>query len=317
MFESFAQNVIMIENHIIKIKGDYTMKEANENVFIPGYVNEEAVDFAANGITVIDGVVYADTEDGVLKMDCFYDEAIEGPKPAIIWAHGGAFIEPHVSRKNRPEDKFLYLAKHGYFVVSIDYRFAQVRPFPCQVEDCKCAVRFLRANAAQYGIDPDHIAFWGESCGGQLAGLMAVSEGIPAFEDKGGYAGVSSEIQAAVSWYGALNYQAFHDIRAVEDPKYLSAFEVIYGGKPEEKKDAIVQGNPMTYLEKKHCPFLAMCSTGDVRVPYTVNTEFCERAKDYGNYAEYIIVKDQGHGYIKGEEYDNALYGFFDRFLKS
>ena len=292
------------------------MKEANEGVYTPGMVIENPVDFDKEGVTVVDGLIYAETEDGILKMDCYFEGTTEVKKPAIIWAHGGAFIETGFSRKNCPTEKFLYLVKHGYFVVSIDYRFSQVRPFPCQVEDCKAAVRFLRANADKWGIDGEHIAFWGESCGGQLAGLMSVSDGIPEFEDKGGNAGVSSEIQAAVAWYGALDYQAFHDIRAVVAPGYLKAFEIIYGGKPEEKADVIRQGNPMTYIEKRHCPFMSMCSDADPRVPFTVNTDFCDRAKDYGNYAEYVIVKDQGHGYITGEEYDEKLYGFFDRFLK-
>ena len=292
------------------------MKDANEGFFQRGFVNQNPVDFDLEGVTVIDGLIYTETEDGILRMDCFYDGQIKEKKPAIIWAHGGGFIETHMSRKNRPEDRFLYLVKHGYFIASIDYRLAQVRTFPCQMEECKCAVRYLRANADKFGIDPDHIAFWGESCGGQLAGLMSVSEGIPDFEDKGGFPGVSSEIQAAVAWYGALDYQAFHDIRAAVDPEYLKAFEVIYGGTQEEKRDVIVKGNPMTYIEKKHCPFLSMCSNGDDRVPYTVNTEFCDRAKDYGNFAEYVIVPDQGHGYFEGEEYDRKMYEFFDRFLK-
>ena len=292
------------------------MRDANDGVFEEGFVNEHPVDFEREGITVIGGLIYTETEDGILRMDCFYDGQIKEKKPAIIWAHGGGFIETHVSRKCRPEGMFLHLVKNGYFVASIDYRFAQVRPFPCQVEECKAAVRFLRANADKYGIDADHIGFWGESCGGQLAGLMSVSEGIADFEDRGGNPGVSSEIQAAAAWYGALNYQAFHDIRAAVDPEYLKAFEVIYGGTPEEKKDMIVKGNPITYIEKKHCPFLSICSDADTRVSYTVNTEFCERAKDYGNYAEYVIVHDQEHGYIVGEEYDKKLYDFFDRFLK-
>ena len=72
------------------------------------------------------------------------------------------------------------LARRGYLIASIDYRLAQTSPFPAQLQDSKCAVRFLRTHAKQFGIEPDRIAVWGESCGGQLAALMAVKEGIPA-----------------------------------------------------------------------------------------------------------------------------------------
>lgn len=292
------------------------MREANEGVYEKGLEITGKVDFEDHGITVISGLIYAETEDGILRMDCFYDGRISGKKPAVIWAHGGAFIETHVDRKCRPEDKFLYLAKHGYFVVSVDYRFAQVRPFPCQVEDCKCAVRYLRKNAEKLGVDGEHIAFWGESCGGQLAGLMAVEEGIPEFEEKGGNEGVSSAVQAAVAWYGALDYRAFHDIRAEVDPGYLKAFEVIYGGKPEEREEEIRLGDPMTYVDKKHCPFLCMCSDSDPRVPYQVNFEWCERTRANGDETFNVVVPNQGHGYLTGAEYDQKLYDFLERYLK-
>ena len=207
--------------------------------------------------------------------------------------------------------------KEGYFLASIDYRLAQVRPFPAQMEECKCAVRYLRKNADKFGIDPERIGIWGESCGGQIAGLMSVSEGIPDFEDKGGCEGVSSEIQAAVSWYGALDALEFHNIRMAVDPDYPPRFAVIYGGSPEKMKDVLNKTNPMTYINKKHCPLLAMSSDTDDRISYTVNIEFCEQAEKYGNFAKYVVVKNQGHGYFEGEEYDQTLYDFFAEHLKN
>lgn len=292
------------------------MQDANSRYYIENIESCEKVNFDKEGVTVIDGAVYTVTEDGVLRMDCLYDEQITEKKPAIIWIHGGGFTEEHVNRKCRPEKRFLHLIRQGYFIASIDYRLAQVRPFPAQMEECKCAVRYLRKNAERFGIDPDKIGVWGESCGGQVAGLMSVTEGIEEFEDKGGYEGVSSVIQAAVSWYGAFDSLAFHNDRMALDEGYRERFSVIYGGAPDEKMDALKKANPMTYIEKKHCPILAMCSDSDDRVSYMVNTVFCERAKEYGNIAEYVIVPNQGHGYFEGEEYDRILYDFFDQYLK-
>lgn len=293
------------------------MQDANSRFYIENIECGEKVNFDKECVTVIDGAVYTTTEDGVLRMDCFYDEQISGKKPAIIWIHGGGFTEEHITRKCRPEKRFLHLVKEGYFLASIDYRLAQVRPFPSQLEECKCAVRYLRKNADKLGIDPDRIGVWGESCGGQVAGLMSVTNGIAEFENKGGCEGVSSAIQAAVSWYGALDVLKFHNIRMAVDEQYPERFAVIYGGTPENKKDMLIKANPMTYIEQKHCPLLAMCSDADDRVSYTANTEFCERAKDYGNIAEFVMVSNQGHGYFQGEEYDQILYRFFERFLKN
>lgn len=293
------------------------MQDANNDYYNEDIVSAERVNFNREGVTVIDGEIYSVTEDGILRMDCFYDQQIKEKKPAIIWIHGGGFTEEDISRKCRPERRFLHLVKEGYFLASIDYRLAQVRPFPAQMEECKCAVRYLRKNADKFGIDPERIGIWGESYGGQIAGLMSVSEGIPDFEDKGGCEGVSSEIQAAVSWYGALDALEFHNIRMAVDPDYPPRFAVIYGGSPEKMKDVLNKTNPMTYINKKHCPLLAMSSDTDDRISYTVNTEFCEQAEKYGNFAKYVVVKNQGHGYFEGEEYDQTLYDFFAEHLKN
>ena len=293
------------------------MQDANSKFHVEKIECSEKADFDRECVTVIDGAIYTETPDGILRMDCFFDEQITEKKPAIIWIHGGGFTEEHISRKCRPEKRFLHLVKEGYFLASIDYRLAQVRPFPAQMEECKCAVRYLRKHADRLGIDPDRIGVWGESCGGQVAGLMSVTEGIPDFEDKGGYEGISSTIQAAATWYGALDFMRFHKIRMEVDENYPERFAVIYGGTPEEKMDMLVKGNPLSYIEKPHCPVLAMCSDADDRVSYTANTQFCERAKEYGNIAEFRMVSGQGHGYFQGEEYDQILYDFFDRHLKN
>ena len=134
----------------------------------------QLADFSLEGVSALSSIVYGQGGGIPLLMDCFYCESAPRPMPAIIWMHGGGFTEEALTRLSRPEKAFVDLAKRGYFIASIDYRLAQVEPFPAQIHDSKCAVRFLRANASRFGIDPDRIGVWGESCGGQLAGLMSV-----------------------------------------------------------------------------------------------------------------------------------------------
>ncbi len=295
-------------------KRGLNMKEA-----IPSVENAKSgewVDWNKECITVLDGVIYAHTEDGFLRMDCLWDGTIDDPKrPAIIWIHGGGFIEPNATRKNRPEERFLTLLRKGYLIAAIDYRISQVRPFPSQIQDCKCAVRYLRANAKKIGIDPARIGVWGESCGGQLAGLMSVKGGIEGFEDFGGYEGISSNISCAVSWYGALDVMEFHRLRMAVDEQYPKSFEIMYGGNPYEMDEMLTKASPLTYAEKPCAPLLALCSDGDSRVSYTVNIEFCKRGTAAGNVAEFVLVPNQEHGYIQGGEYDQKVFDFFEKWL--
>ena len=290
------------------------MKEAIP--FIENAKSSESVDWEREGITVLSGAIYACTEDGFLRMDCLWDDAAGTRKrPALLWIHGGGFIEPNVTRKNRPEKRFLELLRKGYLIAAIDYRISQVRPFPSQIQDCKCAVRYLRANAERLGIDPERIGVWGESCGGQLAGLMCVRGGIDGFEDCGGYEGISSDIRCAVSWYGALDVMEFHRLRMAVDKQYPKQFEVMYGGKPDQMDELLKKASPLTYADLPCAPLLALCSDGDSRVSYTVNIEFCRRGTEAGNIAEFVLVPNQEHGYIQGSEYDQKVFDFFEKWL--
>lgn len=277
---------------------------------MPEPYRPQVVDFAAFGVTVLEGIEYGKGGDTPLLMDCFCLPSTPAPRPAIIWLHGGGFTEEQCTRVSRPEKSFLALVKRGYFIASIDYRLAQVDPFPAQLHDSKCAVRFLKANAEKYGIDPDRIGVWGESCGGQLAGLMAVQGGIDGFEGEGGYGEYSSDIAAAVSWYGGFNIPIFTNM--IADPR----FKIMYGGTFEEKRDLVVKASPITYVSRKLCPFLAMCSNTDNRVPDSQSLEFCTEARKYGNIADFIMVPGQGHGYFEGDEYYEQVYDFFDKYLK-
>ncbi|HEX2945392.1 MAG TPA: alpha/beta hydrolase [Clostridia bacterium] len=277
---------------------------------MPEIFRPQIADFKAEGITVEEGIEYGKGGKEALLMDCFYSPEIRKPMPAIIWIHGGGFTEEKFTRLSRPEKSFVALAKRGYFIASIDYRLAQVEPFPAQIEDCKCAVRFLRANCSRFGINPDKIGVWGESCGGQVAGLMAVQEGIEGFEGNGGWKDVSSRIATAVAWYGGFNILGFTPL--LKDPRFL----VMYGGTPEEKRDLVIKASPITYVDKKLCPLLAMCSNTDNRVPDSQSLEFCKKARENGNEADFLMVPNQGHGYFEGDEYYEEIYKFLDKHLK-
>ena len=94
-----------------------------------------------------------------------------------------------------------FVAK-GYAVASINYRLSQHAVFPAQIEDCKAAIRWLRANAAKYHLDPDHIGVWGASAGGHLVALLGTTGGVKELEGQGGNLDQSSRVQCVVDWFG-------------------------------------------------------------------------------------------------------------------
>lgn len=270
----------------------------------------QVADFSLLGISQFSAVEYARPDGIPQRMDLIFDYNAPRPMPAVLWIHGGGFTEEQLTRLSRPEHRFVELARRDYLIASIDYRLAQVKPFPSQFQDCKCAVRFLRSHASAFGIDPERIAVWGESCGGQLAALMAVEGGIPALDETSEWADTSSDIQGAVAWYGGFNIEKFTGM--LRDPR----FAVMYGGTWEEKRELVRAASPIQYASAKLCPILSMCSDSDVRVPYTQSVEFCQAASGFGNDARHVTVPNQGHGYFEGDEYYQMIYDFLDKHMK-
>ena len=160
----------------------------------------QVADFSLLGISQLSAVEYARPDGIPQRMDLIFDYNAPRPMPAVLWIHGGGFTEEQLTRLSRPEHRFVELARRGYLIASIDYRMAQVKPFPSQFQDCKCAVRFLRSHASAFGIDPERIAVWGESCGGQLAALMAVEGGIPHWMRPAN--GLTHPATSRVRWHG-------------------------------------------------------------------------------------------------------------------
>ena len=135
------------------------------------------------------------------RLDLYLPEKAEGRLPLIVWIHGGAWWAG--SKEDCPA---VPLAAKGYAVASINYRFSQHAVFPAQIEDCKAAIRWLRANAAKYHLDADHIGVWGASAGGHLVALLGTTGGVKELEGKGGNLDQSSRVQCVVDWFGPTDF---------------------------------------------------------------------------------------------------------------
>ena len=157
--------------------------------------------------TIHRDLVYKTVNGAVLTLDLYCPEKFSGAVPVIIYIHGGGWRS---GRKERCPA--VALVQDGYAVASIDYRLTSTAPFPAQIEDCKAAVRWLRANAAKYNLDADRIGVWGMSAGGHLAALLGTSGGVPELEGSGDNMQYSSQVQAVCDVAGPADLPALTNV---------------------------------------------------------------------------------------------------------
>src|SRR5262249_44701972 len=133
------------------------------------------------------------------RLDLYLPGKGDGPFPVILWLHGGSWI-----RGSKDNCHAAPLCAKGYAAASMNYRFLQHADFPAQIEDCKAAVRWLRANARKYNLDPDHIGVMGASSGGHLATLLGTAGQVKEFDAYGDHRDQSSRVQAVIDLFGLL-----------------------------------------------------------------------------------------------------------------
>jgi len=204
-----------------------------------------------DGLSAKLGVTYARYGDRGLEMDIYRPKTAWGELPAVVCIHGGGWAKGN--RANHAQVAQA-LAARGYVTATISYRLSGEAPFPAAIQDCKAAVRFLRANATQYGIDSDHIGAVGLSAGGHLTALLATSHGVEELEGDGGHADVSSAIQAAVP-LGAqtdLLSQRTREISMVKDRGRI--WRQFLGGPQQEQPAAYRRASPLHHLDQQDPP---------------------------------------------------------------
>jgi acetyl esterase/lipase len=256
------------------------------------------------------GIEYANPDDQHLMLS-LWSPVGDGPFPAVVCIHGGGFREGDSSYH---DSQCEFLARHGYVAVTINYRLAPQYPFPAAVEDSKAAVRWLRANAEKYHIDPDRIGAVGASAGGNLALMLGVTGNKDQFEGEGGNSDQPSNVQCAVSFFGpsdlTKSYEKSTDAADVL-PLYL-------GGNLEEARERHIEASPVTWVTKKAAPTLCIHGTNDELVALEQSEFIVDKLKAAGVEAKLVVMKGAGHGF-EGDDYDKAdaaMVKFFDAHLK-
>jgi acetyl esterase/lipase len=197
------------------------------------------------------------------------------------------------------------MVAHGFVVASLNYRLSGQAPYPAQIQDCKGAIRFLRAHAGQYHINPNKIGVWGSSAGGHLVALLGTSAGSVELEGTiGGNLDQSSRVQAVCDWFGPTDLTQFTEqaqaagiIKTTPGPALMTK---LFGGNPLEKKDLVRLANPISFIAHKSSselpPFLIMHGDKDLLVPIAQSQMLCDALTTAGASADLRILPGAGHG---------------------
>ena len=223
------------------------------------------------------------------------------PLPLVVWVHGGGWRKGDKSRTPARG-----LVADGFAVASINYRLSQHAPFPAQIEDCKAAIRWLRAHASEYHLDPDRIAVWGASAGGHLVALLGTSGDRKEF-DVGKHLDQSSRVQAVCDWYGPTQFVPLGVTaeRAARSPRNVdSPIAMLLGGPISENIDKASLASPMEYVSGDDPPFLILHGEKDKLVPLDQSTRFAEKLEAAGVPVELVVFPEAAHG---GAEFIEAI----------
>jgi acetyl esterase/lipase len=267
------------------------------------------------GVKAHRDVSYVDNGHARQKLDLYLPEKAEAPLPVIIWIHGGGWA---AGSKNGCPPLRQGFVERGYAVASIGYRLSSDAIFPAQIQDCKAGVRWLRAHAKEYGIDPERFGVWGSSAGGHLVALLGTSGEVKDF-DVGPHLDVSSRVQAVCDFYGPTDFERFVTTPGFESHAGAGSPESrLLGGVVMENKEKASRLNPITYVDKADPPFLIVHGDKDSTVPINQSEALFEVLKKVGVSAHFHTIKGAGHGLgFAGKNIDEMVSGFFDARLKN
>ncbi len=245
-------------------------------------------------------IVYKEIGEVKLLLDLYRPAEFEGDLPVVIWVHGGGWL-----KGSKDKCKATWLVEHGYAVASINYRLADVAQWPAQIDDCHDAVRWLRRNADEYGLNPANIGVWGGSAGGHLVALM----GTRPVDELG-------RVQAVCDWFGPSELLTMPPNNG---PKAATSNGAkLLGATVREVPELAKDASALDQVSSDDAPFLIQHGSEDPGVPLEQSAKLHAKLEAAGVESTFEVIEGAGHG---GPEFNSAevrasIREFFDRHLK-
>lgn len=257
-------------------------------------------------------IVYSSPGGERLELDMARPNNAKGLSPAIVCIHGGGF---RAGNRQHHDQLCVQLAERGYVAVTVAYRLAPKHQYPAAVNDVKAAVRWLRANAVKYGIDPDRIGATGDSAGGHLALFLGLTGDVKSFDAAdGGNSDQSSRVSCVVDVYGPSDFTKSYD-KSVDAAEVLPLF---LGGDLKTARHRHILASPLYWVTPHAAPTLAIHGTKDPYVAHEQAVWLIERLQAADVEAELLTLEGAGHGF-KGEDAkraQEAMFAFFEKYLR-
>ena len=261
----------------------------------PGMAAGPSVPLPA-GTKVLKDLAYVEGGHERQKLD-LYLPARGSQWPLVVSIHGGAFRMG--SKNGEPARSAGAFVAHGFAVAAINYRLSQHAIWPAQIEDCKAAVRWLRATAARHGYDPARVASYGGSAGGHLAAMLGTTGDVKAL-DVGANLGLSSRVQAVVDFFGPTDFLQMDahrlNAQAMVHEAPASPESQLVAGTIRDHPDRVARANPVTYVTADDPPFLIIHGDADLLVPHHQSELLDTALREAGVPVRFVTIEGGLHG---------------------
>ena len=264
-----------------------------------------------------------------LKLDLYLPADRSRPRPIVMWIHGGGWRVGDPRAGSLPGGPFsdwpavlARLAARGYVVAGVSYRLTGESRFPGAVLDVKAAVRWLKANAAVYGGDPNRVVAWGASAGAQIAALVGTSCGVSTLEGQVRPGSPSACVNGVVDWYGPIAFDKLDEQALPNSPSHSTpeSAESSYLGcvLPRCEGEWVRLADPITFLDARDPPFLIMHGDADTTVAPGQSELLHDALQATGIASELVIVPGANHGFVgvsaaAGQPLLDRVFAFIDR----
>ena len=262
-------------------------------------------------------IPYAATENPRQMLDLYLPtkRATDKPLPVVVFIHGGGWKAGDKSGGIGNVGRFV--SSGHYAGISVGYRLTDEAPWPAQIHDCKAAIRWIKGNAKELGLDATKIAVWGSSAGGHLVSFLGTSGDVKELEGTlGKFTDQDSKVTCVVNFFGPENFITMVTQESTIDrttPNYPEA--LLLSGRVQDKPEMAREASPITHVSAGDAPVLTAHGTKDPLVPYAQALELNAALKKAGIESLLITMTNGGHGF-RSPDLDQRVEKFLDKHLR-